>query len=205
MIKNILFDFDGVILDSMPIRSHGFKKIFENFDEDLVDKLLIYHNQNGGLSRYVKIQYFYNKLLNRQISVNKIDAYANKFSRIMRKTLVNKKYLINDTVDFIENNYQRYNLHIVSGSDGKELQYLCKALEISNFFQSINGSPVTKERLVKDVLLKNKYLANETILIGDSINDYDAAKVNSLDFYGFNNTSLINISEQYLENYKRFV
>ena len=27
MIKNILWDFDGVILDSMPVREYGFRKI----------------------------------------------------------------------------------------------------------------------------------------------------------------------------------
>ncbi len=59
MIKNILWDFDGVILDSMPIREYGFRKIFENYDISLVDKLINYHKRNGGLSRYVKIKYFY--------------------------------------------------------------------------------------------------------------------------------------------------
>jgi beta-phosphoglucomutase-like phosphatase (HAD superfamily) len=72
MIKNILFDFDGVILDSMPIRDYGFKKIFEDYDDDLVNKFLKYHNRNGGLSRYVKIKYFYNKLLKQEISEEKI-------------------------------------------------------------------------------------------------------------------------------------
>ena len=67
MIKNILFDFDGVILDSMPIREYGFRKIFENYDVALVEKLLVYHNQNGGLSRYVKIRYFFEKLLYKKI------------------------------------------------------------------------------------------------------------------------------------------
>ena len=32
MIKTIFWDFDGVILDSMPIRDYGFAKIFEDFD-----------------------------------------------------------------------------------------------------------------------------------------------------------------------------
>ena len=51
MIKNIIWDFDGVILDSMPVRDYGFRKIFENFDKLLVDKLLEYHTKNGGLSK----------------------------------------------------------------------------------------------------------------------------------------------------------
>ncbi len=201
MIKNILFDFDGVILDSMPIRDYGFKKIFEDFDDDLVDKLLDYHNKNGGLSRYVKIKYFYNELLNKEISEEGINSYADNFSKIMKRELVNKKYLIVDTLEFIENNFKKYNLHVVSGSDEKELQYLSKELGISNYFQSINGSPTHKNQLVKNVLLNNKYLSNETILIGDSINDYEAAEENNLDFYGFNNTALDKVSKVYVQKF----
>jgi hypothetical protein len=53
-------------------------------------------------------------------------------------------------------------------------------------------------------ILDNEYSTKETILIGDSVNDYVASEVKGIDFYGFNNTSLINISEQYLENYKGY-
>ena len=201
MIKNILFDFDGVILDSMPIRDYGFKEIFKDFDDGLVNKLLEYHNQNGGLSRYVKIKYFYNKLLKQEISEDKIINYADNFSKIMKTELVDKRYLIADTLKFIKENYKKYNLHIVSGSDEKELKYLCKELGIDSFFQSINGSPTHKNKLVEDVLVINKYMESETILIGDSVNDYDAAKENNLDFYGFNNPNLINVSKKYLDNY----
>jgi len=202
MIKNIFFDFDGVILDSMHIREYGFKKIFDKFDDDLVEKLLKYHNENGGLSRYVKIKYFYNKLLNKDISEKKVCEYADNFSKIMRKELVKKKYLISTTINFIKNNAKQYNFHIVSGSDEKELKFLCKSLEVFDYFQSIHGSPTPKNELVERVLLINHYVANTTVLIGDSINDYEAAKENGIDFYGFNNPDLKNVSEKYLENYK---
>jgi HAD superfamily hydrolase (TIGR01549 family) len=205
MIRNILFDFDGVILDSMPIRDHGFKEIFKDFDDDLVNKLLEYHNQNGGLSRYVKIKYFYNKLLKQEISEEKIINYADKFSKIMRIELVDKRYLIAGTLKFIKESYRKYNLHIVSGSDEKELKYLCRELGIYSFFQSINGSPTHKNKLVEDVLVINKYMESETILIGDSINDYEAAKTNNLNFYGFNNDNLVGVSKKYIENYKELI
>jgi len=201
MIKNILFDFDGVILDSMSIRDYGFKKIFKDFDDNLVNRLLEYHNQNGGLSRYVKIKYFYNKLLKQEISEEKIINYADNFSKIMKIELVDRNYLITDTLKFIQENYKKYNLHIVSGSDDKELKYLCKELGIDSFFQSVNGSPTHKNMLVKNVLSNNKYIESETILIGDSVNDYDAAIENNLEFYGFNNPDLVSISSQYLHDY----
>ncbi len=201
MIKNILFDFDGVILDSMHIRDYGFQKIFEKFNVNLIDKLLDYHKENGGLSRYVKIKYFYNELLGKDISEKKIQNYADNFSEIMKKELINKDYLIFNTLEFIENNYKKYNLHIVSGSDGKELRFLCKELGIYNYFKSIHGSPINKNKLVENVFLDNNHVESETILIGDSINDYEAAKANNVDFYGFNNSNLISLSKQYLENY----
>jgi HAD superfamily hydrolase (TIGR01549 family) len=191
MIKTILWDFDGVILDSMPIREYGFREIFKEFDTTLVNKLLEYHNQNGGLSRYVKIRYFYEKLLARSITNDEINKIANYFSIIMKQQLVNKKYLIEEIVEFIKNNYQKYNFYIVSGSDQSELRFLCKELDIEQYFISVYGSPIHKNDLVKNILDKENYNKNETILIGDSINDYEASNINGINFYGYNNKKLI--------------
>ncbi len=202
-IKTIFWDFDGVILDSMPIRDYGFAKIFEEFDKELVDKLLEYHTLNGGLSRYVKIRYFYNTLLGVEVSDEKVQELADKFSTIMKSELTNKKYLINETVEFIEGNYKNYNFHIVSGSDEKELNYLCKKLDLTQYFKTIEGSPTPKNDLVKKILEKYKYDPKECILIGDSINDYEAANINGMKFYGYNNEKLRELDE-YIEDFETF-
>ena len=200
MIKTIFWDFDGVMLDSMPIRDYGFREIFKDFDKDIVDKLLEYHTLNGGLSRYVKIRYFYNILLKEDVSDEKVQELANRFSTIMKAELTNKKYLIDETVDFIEKNYKNYNFHIVSGSDEKELNYLCKELEISKYFKTIEGSPTPKNDLVKNILEKYDYNSKECILIGDSINDYEAANINGMTFYGYNNKDLKEF-DRYIEDF----
>ena len=204
MIKTIFWDFDGVILDSMPIRDYGFKRIFEEFNKDLVDKLLEYHNMNGGLSRYVKIKYFYNELLKEEISDEILQKFADKFSTIMRVELVNKNYLISETIEFIEKNYKNYNFHIVSGSDGKELNYICKELELTQYFKTIEGSPTPKNDLVKNILGKYSYSSKNCILIGDSINDYEAAKVNGIKFYGYNNENIKGF-DCYIQSFKEFI
>lgn len=203
MIKNILWDFDGVILDSMPIRDYGFRKIFENYPENLVEKLISYHRKNGGLSRFHKIKYFYNELLKKDINETEISNYAEKFTIIMKEQLVNSKYLINDSIEFVKNNYKKYNFHIVSGSEHIELNYLCEKLGLSEYFLSINGSPTPKNDLVKNLLIEYKYLENETILIGDSLNDYEAAKINGIKFYGFNNPELKGL-DGYRERFDNF-
>lgn len=202
MVKVIFFDFDGVILDSMPIRDYGFRKIFEEYPFELVEKLISYHQLNGGLSRFHKIKYFYNELLQKEISEEKIEEYANSFSKIMKEELTNKKYLISQTVTFIKENYKNYKLHIVSGSEQNELRYLCEKLDVSKYFLTIEGSPTAKNDLVKNRLILENYNSQEAILIGDSINDYEAAKINGLKFFGFNNSDLKE-KDKYIESFEK--
>jgi beta-phosphoglucomutase-like phosphatase (HAD superfamily) len=52
-MKTFLWDFDGVILDSMRVRYFGFREIFKDFTKEQVYKHIEYHRTNGGLSRYV--------------------------------------------------------------------------------------------------------------------------------------------------------
>lgn len=201
MLKNILWDFDGVILDSMDVRDYGFEEIFKEFEASKVKDLLEYHRLNGGLSRYVKIRYFFESILNQGITDKQVIEFASEFSNVMRKKLVNPKNLIENTVRFIKANHSKFNFHIVSGSDQEELRFLCKELGLSDYFISINGSPTPKNTLVKELLVKYNYEATESCLIGDSINDFNAAKINSIKFYGFNNTDLLRISGNYIKDF----
>ncbi len=202
MIKNILFDFDGVILDSMKIKGDGFIKIFEKFGKDKSSLISAYHYDNGGTSRFDKIKYFFNHILGEEVSTEQISSYAEQFSKVIEERLYDKNNLIDETVDFIKANYKKYNLHIVSSAEHYELNYLCKKLGLSSYFLSIDGSPTKKEKLVKTVLDNCSYLYEETILIGDSVNDFEAAKVNNIEFYGYNNERLKNY--RYIESFKYF-
>jgi phosphoglycolate phosphatase-like HAD superfamily hydrolase len=109
--------------------------------------------------------------------------------------LCNKSLLIHSSIDFIKENYESYNFHLVSASDEKELSYLCSKLDIEKYFKSISGSPVNKILNLKKLLRLNNYLKSKCCLIGDSINDKDAAMKNGITFFGFNNKDLIKDSK----------
>jgi HAD superfamily hydrolase (TIGR01549 family) len=190
MIKNILWDFDGVILDSMKIKGVGFKELFQEYGSENTKIIEQYHYNNGGVSRFEKIKYFFNEILKKDITENEIQILAEKFAEIIEKKLYDKSNLINDSMAFIQSNYQLYNFHIVSGAEHDELNNLCKYFDIDNYFISIDGSPTKKDILVKNVLEKYNYKNEETILIGDAINDYNAAQKNEIVFYGYNNEEL---------------
>jgi phosphoglycolate phosphatase-like HAD superfamily hydrolase len=201
MITNILWDFDGVILDSMKVKGDAFTELFSEYDKSLVSQFEVYHYTNGGMSRYEKVRYFYTELLHQSITENEVASLCNKFSEILQKKLFDKKLLIKDSVDFIKENYQKFNFHIVSASEDRELKELCSYLEITHYFHSIHGSPTKKSILIKNIINQYQYKLLETILIGDSINDLKAATENSIAFYGYNNDILK--GEYYIESFKK--
>lgn len=202
MIKNIIFDFDGVILDSVPTKTEAYRKLFKEYPSNKVEKLVEYHMQNGGISRYIKVKYFFEEILSQSITENEILKHANRYSELTKEELTNSKYMIDDAVNFVKQNYHNYNMHIASGADENDLKYICEKLELTPYFLSINGSPTKKNEIVKNILLLNNYNQDETILIGDSINDYEAAKNSGIEFYGYNNLNLNGISCSYLSTLK---
>jgi phosphoglycolate phosphatase-like HAD superfamily hydrolase len=193
--KNIIWDFDGVILMSNSVREYGFRKIFESYKNDEIERLIEYHQINGGLSRYHKIKYFFEKIRGEEVSAERVDFLANLFSTYMKDELTNKDLLNKEWLNFISITTNQFNHHIASGSDEKELQFLCKELEIDHHFKSISGSPTIKNILVENLINNYNYNKHETILIGDSLNDLDAANYANISFIGYNNPNLIKLGE----------
>lgn len=197
--KVIIWDFDGVIIFSNEVREEGFLSIFKEYDNQLVDELIQFHRINGGLSRYVKIRYFFEELLGKPVDEEKVIVLAQQFSEVMKSKLGDKRLLNPDWLSFMQKSGAKYIHHIASGSDGEELKGLCDSLAIAEHFGSINGSPTPKNQLVADILKENRYHVNDVVLIGDAINDFDAAKINGISFRGYNNTELKSKGEYILK------
>lgn len=186
----ILWDFDGVLMNSNPIRDRGFEQTLAEYPAGEVAALLAYHRANGGLSRYVKFRYFFETIRNESITEEEVKAWAHRFSGVVKSLLFDAALLIDETVGWVKENHTRVPMHIVSGSDQAELREVCRHHGIDQYFKSIEGSPTPKKQLVAGLLGKYGYTADRCVLVGDSVNDYDAAMVNGLRFFPYNNPDL---------------
>ena len=65
--KAIIFDFDGVIIDSVEIKDKAFGTIVKKNTKKIRDKFLKYHKKNLGLSRQVKFKFLFEKVLKKNI------------------------------------------------------------------------------------------------------------------------------------------
>ena len=59
--KSLIFDCDGVILNSNKIKTEAFRKILKKYNQNAVYEFINYHKNNGGISRYIKIKEFLKK------------------------------------------------------------------------------------------------------------------------------------------------
>jgi phosphoglycolate phosphatase-like HAD superfamily hydrolase len=193
-LEAIIWDFDGVILDSNLVRDQGFYEVLKAYKSEDVEELLKFHQANGGLSRYVKFKHFYGEILKVDYSDSDIQSLARSFSEIMKKLLTNKALLIKETLAFISANFEDTPMHIVSGSDGEELRFLCDELCITQFFKSIDGSPIPKTENVRVLIQSFKYESKNMVLVGDSINDFDATVDNNLQFFAYNNDEILHLT-----------
>ena len=201
-VKNILWDFDGVIFNSMKIKNDGFLELFKEYKREDLEKFREYNLVSGGVPRFDKIRYFYNNILKEDIDDDEVKRLADKFSKIIKKRLFLKDNLISETIEFIKREYKNYNFHITSGAEHNELNRLCREFNLSKYFISIEGSPTKKSILIKNILKEYGYRREDTILIGDAITDYYSAYDNGIGFYGYNNPELERFF--YIRSFKDF-
>ena len=105
--KIIFFDFDGVIVESVDIKANAFGKLFKPEGEDVVGKVLSYHLDNTGVSRFEKFRNIYKKILRQQLKKEAFQDLCRRFSKLVLNEVVKTPY-VEGAVEFLENCGQRY-------------------------------------------------------------------------------------------------
>ena len=175
-----IFDCDGVILQSNEIKTKAFKKTLSEFAKSDVNKLIDFHQSNGGMSRRKKLEYFFINILKKDTT--SIDHYLDRFRKFAFDDLCGSN-LIPGVYLFLEllskNNKPCF---VASGSLESELKEIFNIKGLSYFFKDIYGTPVDKNTNV--VNIKNFFNNDQRgVFFGDSKMDFEVSTNNNLDFY----------------------
>ena len=166
-MKNIqvIFDFDGVILNSHKIKTYAFYKIFTIFGKDIAIKTAKYHLSNIGISRFKKFDYIIKNILkDKKISKNFLNKRFNTFCNKKIEKLNVSKSLIT----FFKKNSKNYELYVSTATPQKNITDILKKKKIFKYFKKIYGSPDTKIQHINKIK-KNNF---KRIFIGDTLEDY---------------------------------
>ena len=89
----ILFDFDGVLAESMNVKTQAFAKLYEEYGSEIVEKVIKHHIENGGVSRYKKFQYYHKFFLGKELNKKELEGLAQKFSDIVINKVIESDWV----------------------------------------------------------------------------------------------------------------
>ena len=182
MIKAIIFDFDGIIVESADIKTEAFKELFSDYPQK-INEIVNYHLVNGGISRYVKFRYIYKQILRKELSREKEIELGKRFSQIVLQKVLSAPF-VTGTKEFLDINKNRLQFFIVSGTPEKELYTVISRRGLREYFKEIHGSPKKKTDVIKSIMKDYDFTAGDVIYVGDSLSDYLVAKEVNVPFVG---------------------
>jgi len=177
----IFWDFDGVIKDSVEVKSMAFEKLFSDYDQDLADRVREHHEKNGGVSRFEKIP-LYLSWSNEAVTSKKVQEFCNRFSLLVKQSVIDSLW-VDGFLEFFERHHKVKKYILVTATPIEEIEEILQSLNIRHFFYKIYGAQNTKSDAINETLIGLKIVSKHAIMLGDSESDYKAAKDNNVLFF----------------------
>lgn len=181
MLRAVAFDFDGVLVESMGIKTAAFGQLFADEGPEVVRRVIAYHREHGGLSRVEKFKVWYRDILQRPLSEHELAGLCRKFSEFVVDTIVAAP-LVDGAKEFLQRHRDRYVFAVVSGTPEDELTMILQRRKMADWFGAVLGSPATKPVLLAKLLAAWKLRPHELLFVGDSQTDWLAAKGSGVRF-----------------------
>ena len=177
MLKAIIFDLDGTLVDSLPYHHESWRIFFKNNNIEENDFNEIYRNYKGGGTLELMSSVFgdiYTK--------DELEKMSDDKEVIFRDIYRSKIFPINGLRKFLDS-LKKNNILLSIGSNAirKNVLMTIKELGITNYFSSIIcGDEVSKGKPDPEMYIKTlsnlKVNKNECIIFEDSIEGVTAAK-----------------------------
>ena len=182
MIKNIIFDFDGVLVDSEILAAKAFSRYMIRFGVDISEKEFA----NFAGNKTVNVV----EILSKKYSINDKKKFYNDIMNIASNIYKNELTIINGAYNFINN--KKLNLFIGSNSTKNRIIDGLQKVKLDKFFkpeQVYSFDLVKNPKPYPDIYLKvvkdNNLNKDETIIIEDSVIGIKAAVNAGVKVIGF--------------------
>ena len=182
----VFFDFDGVILDSVSIKTRAFGELFEHYGESVRRQVIDYHLSHGGVSRFEKFRYYYREILRQKVNEEAIGKLGEQFTELTLEMVLSAPFIdgAEATLDALMD--AGVPAVVCSGTPQEELERIVEARNLGGYFVEVHGSPRKKPEIVEDVCSRHSLNPADCLFIGDALTDLKAARTAGMPFLGVN-------------------
>lgn len=180
----VFFDFDGVIVDSIPVKLRAFATLFASYGTAIQEAVVRYHLDNGGMPRHEKIRHCFAAFAGQSLNGAELEQAGLTFS-----SLVVDEVVAAPLATGVRSALERLKLasipaFVVSGTPGDEMRLIVARKGLTPYFAEVHGSPRDKPAILADILARHGFSPNRCLFIGDAMADCNAAAANGLRFLG---------------------
>ena len=183
MIRAVVFDFDGVILDSVGVKTKAFARLFEDKGAAVVQQVVAYHLAHGGISRFRKFAHIYANILGEPLSEAESQRLGENFTSLAFAEILRADW-IPGALEFLRDYHKRYLFFVASGTPEQELQQIIRHRELEPYFIGAFGSPTNKTQILNNIAADNRLKSSEMVFVGDTMTDFQAAQESGINFIG---------------------
>lgn len=180
-IAAIVFDFDGVILESADVKTDAFVELFAEHGPDVAAKVKAHHLANLGISRFTKFAWIYENVLRRPLSETDSAALGDRFSALALDKVLAAPFVPGADAALIAL-ASRLPLFVASGTPQGELDLIVERRGLRPHFREVHGTPREKPAILADVMVRHKLEPKQVLFVGDGMSDYKAASSTGVEF-----------------------
>lgn len=125
MIKAIFWDFDGVIAESVNVKTEAFYNLYLPYGIEIAEKVRRHHLDNGGMSRFEKFRYYQTRLLGEPEPVDEkaIKKLAAHFSELVLEGVINAPF-VPDVEKVLREKSGKMDFYVISGTPTEEMRLI---------------------------------------------------------------------------------
>lgn len=179
----IVFDFDGVLVESVDIKTRAFAALYDGYGAGVVEKVVAFHLSHLGVSRYEKFQYYHRELLGRELTGPEEAELDKRFSAWVEDAVV-QAASVTGADELLEAIYKSLPLFIASGTPDGEIKRVVDKRKMNHYFISVHGAPLKKGPIIKKVIREHGFDPQRVLMVGDAPSDYEGAVEAGVCFVG---------------------
>lgn len=182
MIKIIVFDFDGVIVDSMPLKNQAFKGLFTEHTHH-IDAIADYLLGNEAAPRHEKFSHICKEILDVPFTQKKGDELSREFSDRVVKRII-ESGPVKGALRFFKG-HKNMGMYVVSNVPEKEIKHIIDCMDMQKHFKGVYGIPAKKEENIQKILKSECVDNGDVLYVGDTPEDMEIAGGLGVKFIGF--------------------
>jgi beta-phosphoglucomutase-like phosphatase (HAD superfamily) len=177
------FDFDGVLADSVEVKTRAFAKLFEPHGLEIVAQVVDHHRRHGGMTRVDKFRYYYKRYLGETLADGKLAELCQRFSELVVDEVVSAPE-ISGAEEFLEKWCRRLPCFVVSATPEGEIREIVWRRVMKGYFKEVLGAPVSKQENLEKLLRRYGFNPLKCCFFGDAESDLRAAQACGVHFFG---------------------